>query len=150
MLKQACDRNGGKADVSDSEDNVLELTIAQAAQRLGVSMDTIRRRISNNELKAHKVPSSHGEMYVVELPDDTPEATQAKGEVKPDGNAELETLRKMVNILETELEARRREIQELHVLLQQAQSSASAAVAPPKIAWWRKMLPKPKQKVATA
>ena len=127
---------------------MLELTISQAAQRLGVSMDTIRRRISNNELKARKVPSSHGEMYIVELPDDTPDAPQAR-EAKPDSSPEVETLRKMVAILETELESRRREIQELHVLLQQAQASVSATANSPKISWWRKLLPKPKEKATT-
>ena len=123
----------------------MELTIAQAAQRLGVSMDTIRRRISNNELKARKVPSSHGEMYIVELPDDTPEAPQSR-ESKSESSAEVETLRKMVGILETELEARRREVQELHVLLQQAQATASAAANPSRTSWWRRLLPKPKEK----
>ena len=127
---------------------MLELTISQAAQRLGVSMDTIRRRIGNNELKARKVPSSHGEMYIVELPDDTPEAPQTK-DARPETSPEVETLRKMVAILETELESRRREIQELHVLLQQAQSSASGAVNTPKLSWWRKLLPKPKEKTTT-
>ena len=127
---------------------MLELTIAQAAQRLGVSMDTIRRRISSNELKARKVPSSHGEMYMVELPDDTPEAPQPK-ESKVDNNGEVETLRKMLAILETELEARRREVQELHVLLQQAQATASAVASPPRLSWWRRLLPKPKEKTTS-
>ena len=115
-------------------------------------MDTMITRIGNNELKARKVPSSHGEMYIVELPDDTPEAPQANQatkEARPDNSAELETLRKMVAILEMELEARRREIQELHVLLQQAQAASSPVTNRPKLSWWRRLLPKPKEK-ATA
>ena len=48
---------------------VKEVPIIEAANSLGVSVDTIRRRISKGELKARKVPSPHGEIYMVEIPD---------------------------------------------------------------------------------
>jgi excisionase family DNA binding protein len=123
-----------------------EITIAQAAERLGVSMDTIRRRISKGEIKARKVPSAHGEMYVIELPDDiTPEpsAPPGKTEVAP----EIEALRKTIDILETELEARRREVQELHVLLQQAQAAFPQVGRPEQtVPLWRRLIPWRKHK----
>ena len=99
-----------------------EVTIAEAAKCLGMSIDSIRRRIAKNELKARKVPSPHGEIYLVELPDDAVPAPDpaATGE-KEDNVVAIEAMRKTISILETELEARRREVQELHVLLQQAQ-----------------------------
>ena len=52
-----------------------------------------------------------------------------------DGGGELVALRETVAILSEELEARRREVQELHVLLQHAQ----AALPAPKEnrPWWR-------------
>jgi len=117
-----------------------EVTIAEAAKSLGTSIDTIRRRIGKGELKARKVPSSHGEMYLVELPEGvTPPADNGNlPEKAVENTLELETLRKTISILETELESRRREVQELHVLLQQAQ----AALPPGKSAnvpWWKKM-----------
>jgi hypothetical protein len=101
---------------------VQEVTIAEAAKCLGMSIDSIRRRIAKNELKARKVPSPHGEIYLVELPDDAVPAPDpaATGE-KEDNVVAIEAMRKTISILETELEARRREVQELHVLLQQAQ-----------------------------
>ena len=99
-----------------------EVTIAEAAKCLGMSIDSIRRRIAKNELKARKVPSPHGEIYLVELPDDAvPAMIPAATEEKEDNTVAIEAMRKTISILETELEARRREVQELHVLLQQAQ-----------------------------
>jgi len=101
---------------------VQEVTIAEAARCLGMSIDSIRRRIAKNELKARKVPSSHGEIYLVELPDDAIPATATPAaEEKEENTVAIEAMRQTISILETELEARRREVQELHVLLQQAQ-----------------------------
>lgn len=127
--------------VQFEEKNMEEVTIAEAAQRLGMSTDSVRRRISRGELKARKVNSSHGEMYLVEVPDDAPQsytALQGKEEI----TQALETLRKAMSIMETELEARRREVQELHVLLQQAQAALPTGKnvtlnAP----WWKRLLP---------
>jgi hypothetical protein len=57
-------------------------------------------------------------------------------------------MRKTISILETELEARRREVQELHVLLQQAQKQLPSGNAedpavktPAKVSWWRRLNP---------
>jgi excisionase family DNA binding protein len=125
-----------------------EVTIAQAAERLGVSMDTIRRRISKGEVKARKVPSAHGEMYMIELDEEaSPEPIEPPG--KTEITPEVEALRKTISILETELEARRREIQELHVLLQQAQAALPRVRSTiSTIPLWRRLIPwrKPKTK----
>jgi hypothetical protein len=60
-------------------------------------------------------------------------------------------MRKTISILETELEARRREVQELHVLLQQAQkqlppgkSEGTSEKAPKKVSWWRQLITRKK------
>lgn len=42
-----------------------ELTIAQASQALGVSKDTIRRRIKAGEIRAEKRPSAYGDQYYI-------------------------------------------------------------------------------------
>jgi excisionase family DNA binding protein len=120
-----------------------EVTIAEAAKCLGISIDTVRRRISKEELKARKVPSPHGEIYLVELPGDVTPSQESPKE-KADNTSEVDAMRKTISILEIELEARRREVQELHVLLQQSQkqlppgktekkTEGSAA----KVSWWR-------------
>ena len=128
-----------------------EVTIAEAAKCLGMSIDSIRRRIAKNELKARKVPSPHGEIYLVELPDDAAPAP-AVTEENEDNTVAIEAMRKTISILETELESRRREVQELHVLLQQAQKQLppgktedAKEETPVKISWWRRLLPRSKK-----
>ena len=76
------------------------VTIQEAAQHLGVSQDTVRRRIRKEELQATQTPTPQGFRWVVELED---------------------------------LVARRREVQELHVLLQQ--KALPEAVG--RSWWWR-------------
>ena len=124
-----------------------EVTIAEAAKRLGMSIDSIRRRIAKEELKARKVPSPHGEIYLIELPDDVPAApAAAEDKDKEENPVALEAMRKTIAILESELEARRREVQELHVLLQQAQkqlppgkTEETTAEPPKKVSWWQRL-----------
>ena len=128
-----------------------EVTISEAAKCLGMSIDSIRRRIAKNELKARKVPSPHGEIYLVELPDDAAPAPVVTEE-KEDNTVAIEAMRKTISILETELESRRREVQELHVLLQQAQKQLSPGKTEDtkeetsvKVSWWRRLLRRKKQ-----
>jgi hypothetical protein len=121
-----------------------EVTIAEAARCLGMSIDSIRRRIAKGELNAHKVPSPHGEIYMVEIPEDALPAET--NEEKIDSTATIDAMLKTISVLENELDARRREVQELHVLLQQAQKQLppgkaenKAAEAPQKVSWWKKL-----------
>jgi hypothetical protein len=127
-----------------------EVTIAEVAKCLGKSTDSIRRRIAKGELKARKVPSPHGEIYLIELPDSAT-VTSSVSEDKEDNPLAVEAMRKTISILETELEARRREVQELHVLLQQAQkqlppgkSEVTTGEAPKKVSWWRQLITRKK------
>ena len=128
-----------------------EVTIAEAAKCLGMSIDSIRRRIAKEELKARKVPSPHGEIYLVEIPDDAVPA-KAEDEEKEENTVAIEAMRKTISILETELDARRREVQELHVLLQQAQKQLPpgkteevAETTSAKVSWWRRLITRKKK-----
>jgi len=124
-----------------------EVTIAEAAKCLGISIDTVRRRISKEELKARKVPSPHGEIYLVELPGDVTPSQESPKE-KIENASEIEAMKKTISILEVELEARRREVQELHVLLQQSQRQLPPGKdgkleegSSAKKMWWRRLIP---------
>jgi hypothetical protein len=132
--------------------SMQKVTIAEAAKCLGKSTDSIRRRIAKGELKARKVPSPHGEIYLVELPQDVTPAAQSAPEDKEDNTVAVEAMRKTISLLETELEARRREVQELHVLLQQAQKQLppgktedTTEETPKKVTWWRRLITRKKQ-----
>ena len=110
------------------------VTIRGAAERLGVSPDTIRRRITRGQLQAVKEPRPQGFVWMVELP-----AAKAKRQrssrrsPRPRGPspAELEAahLRDKVELLTTELDSRRREVSELHQLLAQSQLLLTAGKA---------------------
>jgi hypothetical protein len=128
----------------------------EAARRLGVSVATIRRRLHSGELPGFQEPTSQGFKWLVEVPElaigapskpnsqtnskgvsdsvsdldgDTPGASTTNGEVA--------ALKETIAVLREELEARRREVQELHVLLQQAQ----AALPAPRDnrPWWQRL-----------
>jgi len=108
---------------------VEKVSIGEAAHRLGVSTDTVRRRISRGELTAHKEPTPPYRWEVeLELKDQPLNG--------PDSNLDalVTTLQAQVQAQAEELDARRREVQELHVLLQTAQT---ALTAPERRPWWR-------------
>ena len=125
-----------------------EFSIKDAAQHLGVTEVTIRRRIRDGHLHAHQQPRPQGFTWVVELPDEEGEPSSPPGQANDED--EIEELKRddvlqgiikrqdeTIEHLRHELEARGREIQELHVLLQQAQ----AALPAPRDnrSWWQRL-----------
>ena len=111
-----------------------KVAIKEAAARLGVVEATVRRRIHRGELSAFQEITPQGFVWVVELPDGVDEV---QAESIGEGVREVvELLRRELESKDLELEARRREVKELHVLLQQAQ----AALPAPREnhhSWWR-------------
>jgi len=118
------------------------VSIGDAATRLGVSADTIRRRIGKGTLTGHQEPTAQGFRWQVEVPEIDGQETNGhhdRGSLENLVASSLEnlvvTLQAQVSAQADELEARRREVSELHVLLQTAQT----ALAAPKEnrPWWR-------------
>jgi len=109
---------------------VEKVSIGEAARRLGLSTDTIRRRIGKGELLAHREPTPQGFRWEIELQANDQPVNGHEG----NADALVTTLQAQVQAQAEELDARRREVQELHVLLQTAQA---ALTAPERRAWWR-------------
>ncbi len=111
---------------SKRENTVDEVSIPEAATRLGVSEDTIRRRLRKGELDGHQEKTAQGFRWKVDLNTNGTDAVGHKGHHRDQANAMLEELVAMlhaqVQTQAEELIARRREVQELHVLLQSAQA----------------------------
>jgi hypothetical protein len=117
-----------------------EVPIAVAAQRLGVSPDTIKRRIKHGELQARRVGRPQGYRWLVSLPDTA--ASVDAGSMHSStvalavAQAEVRRLEATVRLLSRELDVRQREISQLHVLLGQGRaqlpvhSGADADVVP--------------------
>jgi len=112
---------------------MARLTIAQAADTLGVAQSTIRKRLRSGELQGQKVKGAGGfrwEVFVVDDPiSDTEDTNETKSDIHDtnDGNSSA-----LVEILREELGEKNRQISELHRLL--AQTALNAAPGRP---WWQ-------------
>jgi DNA-binding transcriptional MerR regulator len=121
------------------------MNVVEAAQYLGVSTHTIKRRLKKGELKGEQQATPQGFVWLVEVADDsgaiptaTAESANHSEEVIELLKSNLEERDKQISFLKEELESRRREIQELHVLLQQAQTALSAPREDHQ-PWWRRL-----------
>ena len=124
--------------------------MSEAALRMGISVDTVRRRLRKGELQGRHQPTPQGFIWLVELPD--PSTTLEAGDdptpyVRADATSQAHdagarhftghqsesgntpALRELVDVLRHEidtrdrqLESKDRQIEQLHSLLQQAQS----------------------------
>ena len=113
------------------------VTIQEAAQHLGVSQDTVRRRIRKEELQARQTPTPQGFRWMVELEEDAQTAPAPPH--RPDiGGAQVKDDAydgALVEILREELAEKNRQISELHRLL--AQTALNAAPPRPWRRFWR-------------
>ena len=118
---------------------MAKLTIAEAADTLGVAQSTIRKRLRSGDLQGQKVKGAGGfrwEVFVADGPTvkgDTQDGNHAN--VTDDGGALVVELKARVNNLEEQLTIRAGEISELHRLL--AAHSLNPAQSKPWWAFWR-------------
>jgi len=109
----------------------MQVSLSEAAQRLNVSTDTVRRRLLKGELKGTQEPTPQGYRWKIELPDAPTESPRIDpGNASAD--ATLNALLTTMDTLRAQLEAQNNQIGELHRLL--AQQALSQAPAQP---WWR-------------
>ena len=138
-----------------------KVSLPEAARRLNVSEDTIRRRIHKGALAASQAPTAQGFKWSVELADDAPAITTATTEsapapgdaatpgatapradarvapardVIPDTTA---ALRDLLEVVKAQLEMKDKQISELHILLQQAQKALPGPTQP-QHPWWQR------------
>ena len=110
----------------------MEVTIQKAATILRISPSTIRCRIDEGTLTGHQRPTPGGLTWFVELPEESKPDVPVTALARVEGSQELDfshdvslkelvdTLRNQVNTLSEQLTAKDRQIEQLHVLLQQA------------------------------
>jgi hypothetical protein len=125
--------------------------VIEAARSLGVSEETIKRRIRRGELNGQQQPRPQGYVWMVDIPEEVLASTSQHDTTTHDDDTDHNTssgeirrleemvqlLRQQLSVYQEEVESRRREVQELHVLLQQAQ----AALPAPRDSrpWWRRV-----------
>jgi hypothetical protein len=135
--------------------------MVEAAHRLGVSVDTVKRRIQKGELKGHQQPRPQGFLWLVEMPEEANQPGSNPADTPVDtavSTGELRRLEEMVQFLKAELvvrdaeveswkqeaeahreqlQAKDRQIEQLHILLQQSQTALSTTRD--NHSWWRKL-----------
>jgi hypothetical protein len=124
----------------------MQVTIAEAAERLRLSEHTVRRRVKRGELPSSQVVTPQGFVWMVELPDNSPDGnSDATGEIKAlrelidQMASQLLVMKDQLASKDHQLEAKDRQIEQLHVLLQQAQAALPApGAARPWWKWWRR------------
>ena len=122
---------------------MARLTIKEAAERLGISEVTIRRRLRTGQLKGYQQSPLTGKWFI-EVSDDDVEQGEVDTDEYDDSLELVGALRdtikrqdEVIALLKHQLEAREREVQELHVLLQQSQTALPAAGD--NRSWWYKL-----------
>ena len=97
------------------------LAISEAARRMGVSVSTLRRRLTRGQIPgAHKAPGPDGlewRVPVSALPDPTTPHTHVDEDEVETLRAELAELRTRVAVAEALDEARRAEVESLRTML---------------------------------
>lgn len=107
----------------------MEVTIPEAARLLRLSEYTVRRRLRTGELKGNQVPTAGGFTWLVEVIEDSPTSDPDRTD------ALIARLEAQIEAQGEEVEARRRGVQQLHVLLQQAQAALPAPRGGK--SWWK-------------
>ncbi len=122
---------------------MARLTIKEAAERLGISEVTIRRRLRTGQLKGYQESPPTGKWFI-EVSDDEVERGEVDAYEDDDPFELVDALRgtikrqdEVIELLKHQLEAREREVQELHVLLQQSQAALPASGG--NRSWWYKL-----------
>jgi DNA-binding Lrp family transcriptional regulator len=122
------------------------VTVGEAADRLKVSTQTVKRRLKNGTLKGEQKDTPQGYIWLVDISEAEADTSilneDISGDILDAISREMQRLEQMVEILQKELEhrdgqleAKDKQIEQLHVLLQQAQ----AALPAPREnrSWWR-------------
>ncbi len=128
--------------------------MADAADLLKVSTQTVKRRLKTGTLSGERRATPQGYIWLVDIPEDDfgipTEIGDTPSDISSDVSKEVARLEEIVSLLEKELEqrdrqlemkdnqidARSREAQELHVLLQQAQAALPAPQENHR-SWWK-------------
>jgi len=108
--------------------------IAEAARMLGLSQDTVRKRVRSGELAGEQERAPGGFRWMVDLDvelDPPPVGGDPRGNGRSD--ALVDVLMAQVQDLREQLDARTREISELHQLM-------GARSLNPGRPWWRRWL----------
>lgn len=119
------------------------LDIANAAARLGLSTETVRKRLQRGRLKGFK--GTDGAWRVILPAQDQPGQSQdSKQDAIPDGSQDksgqlVAALKDEIAFLRSQLQARDEEIRRAHVLIQQAQKQPTPLLPSESLPFWKRL-----------
>jgi excisionase family DNA binding protein len=123
----------------------MAMSVTDAARTLGVSVETVRRRVRSGDLPADRVATPSGWSYRVNVPTAEGEASPAPATAGP-GEREamladqVADLRAMVATLTTLLQAREAEAAHLRrAILERLDSAKMAGAIPAPRSWWARL-----------
>ena len=124
------------------------IKINQAAEILGVSEKTIRRRIAKGQIQATKGKTPQGFIYLIDINDHIPSKSQDSLEIKgensnpPENILDLELLKKQFELKDQQIESQKNQIEsqinqitELYKIIPKLQSDISRISD--KSSWWK-------------
>ena len=124
------------------------IKINQAAEILGVSEKTIRRRIAKGQIQATKGKTPQGFIYLIDINDDISSKSQDSLEIKgensnpPQNILDLELLKKQFELKDQQIESQKNQIEsqinqitELYKIIPKLQSDISRISD--KSSWWK-------------
>jgi hypothetical protein len=118
---------------------MAKITIKEAAKRLRVSELTVRRRLAKGLITGVQEPTPQGYVWMVELSDDEMEGDHVVNqEIINRMDDTIAILSDQVKVQQEELAAKNKQIEQLHILLQQAQA-ALPAPKEDRQSWWRRL-----------
>ncbi len=109
---------------------MTDLTIAEAAKHLGINPETLRTRIRRGQISARKDTTGQWRVHIPEAPAaEQAEPGQVGQSERPEpGRDNPETVAALLALIATMQRDHAREIQELHVLLQNTQRLIPATI----------------------
>jgi len=113
---------------------VADLTIAEAAKHLGINAETLRTRIRRGHISAHKDATGQWRLSVADAPaieQCEPGQPGLSEPGQPAHDDDQQTVAALLALIATMQRDHAREVQELHVLLQNAQRLIPATVPDP-------------------
>ena len=126
------------------------IKINQAAEILGVSEKTIRRRIAKGQIQATKGKTPQGFIYLIDINDDISPTSQTPTKLKNEGSdsnppqniLDLELLKKQFDLKDQQIESQKMQIEsqisqinELYKIIPKLESDISAIYD--KSRWWK-------------
>lgn len=118
----------------------MKVSVKEAARILGISQQTVRRRIKRGDIPAQKVPRPQGFTYRVDLPDEVidqvKEATASRDATPDQVSGTIAEALALIGKLQEE----NRDLAHQVGMWQERATNFQKLLEAPRLPWWRRLL----------